>query len=74
MAMMFNYCRVCGSSPYGVGTGRVKDPKRKWFEVWKTITCPACGGDGKAKPPGWPDKKEIERLRPSAMPKSPPKV
>ena len=32
------------------------------------VLCDACGGDGYAKPPGWPDPEEIERLKPKLPP------
>jgi len=68
MAVMFNYCRKCGNSPYSPGCGNVKDPKRGFFKFWKRIPCDACGGDGIEKPKGWPDRKEMEKYRPAPPP------
>ena len=62
--MGVNYCRMCGVNYLSPGCGIIKDPEAPWWKFWKTITCPACGGDGYSKPPGWPDEAEIQRLRP----------
>jgi hypothetical protein len=47
------------------------EPGMKWWQLWKLyrpfVECDACGGDGYAKPPGWPDEKEMAK-----PPKSPP--
>lgn len=62
---MRNWCMVCnGSLMSSDGRSYIRDPNAKWWQFWKVILCPACGGDGLQKPPGWPDKKEIDRLRP----------
>ena len=63
-------CLNCGGDD-GYGSGRVMDPQRRWWQFWKTIPCPACGGDGLSKPPGWPDEAEIARLRPEPPPPPP---
>lgn len=69
--MGVNWCEKCfGKS---LEPGRIPDPDRRWWQFWKTVPCNACGGDGYAKPPGWPDRDEMERLRPS-LPPPPPKV
>jgi hypothetical protein len=60
-----NYCRKCGFNSRRPGFGVIPDPNRKWWQFWKNIPCPDCGGDGFAKPPGWPDKAEMDRLRPA---------
>lgn len=60
----YNYCRKCGFGPDSAGFGTTPDPDRKWWQFWKVVTCDTCGGDGYAKPPGWPDRLEIDRLRP----------
>lgn len=69
--MGINGCRNCGPGAPIRGLGEVPDPGRKWWEFWKTIPCASCGGDGYAKPPGWPDEKEINRLRPKPSPAPP---
>lgn len=62
--MGVNGCRTCGpGSPYR-GLGTVHDPAAPRWKFWKVVDCPDCGGDGYAKPPGWPDEAEIRRLRP----------
>jgi hypothetical protein len=63
--MGYNYCRGCGHTYSKPGIGRLKDPSAPWWAFWRTIVCPECGGDGLAKPPGWPDKAEMARLRPT---------
>lgn len=41
--------------------------------VFRKTTCPGCGGDGRLKPPGWPDEREIRRLIPKGpFPDAPP--
>ncbi|KKL82273.1 hypothetical protein LCGC14_1986440 [marine sediment metagenome] len=70
--MGYNSCRKCGFGSRSPGTGRMPDPQRKWWQLWKTVPCDACGGDGFAKPPGWPDRAEIDRLRPDPPPPPPP--
>lgn len=64
---MVNWCDGCG----GHGSGRVRDPSAKWWQFWKTVPCVACGGDGLSKPPGWPDRDTMRRLRPVAPPAPP---
>lgn len=64
--MRVNICDKCA------GTGWMKDPRAKWWQFWLSIPCDACGGDGQAKPPGWPDQAEMDRLRPPAPPPPPP--
>lgn len=59
---MVNWCNAY--SRYGYGRGSVPDPGQAWWQFWKHIACPACGGDGIAKPPGWPNQAEMDRLRP----------
>ena len=49
---MRNWCRTCNAKGW-VG----------W--LWWPKKCEACGGDGEAKPPGWPDKDAMQRLRPA---------
>ena len=68
--MAVNYCRKCGLSHIRRGSGRVPDPNRGW-RFWKTIVCPACGGDGYAKPLGWPDKERMAQWMPSSLPPPP---
>ena len=63
---MINYCRKCD------GFKTIPAPTRHWWQFWKFVPCDACGGDGIAKPPGWPDEAEIARLRPKP-PAPPPK-
>lgn len=63
--MGYNFCKKCGA------VGRMPDPQRKWWQFWKTVPCDACGGGGFAKPPGWPDCAEMERLRPNPPPPPP---
>ena len=59
--MGWNYCRRCGHSPASPGWGTIADPNRRWWQFWKTVTCPDCGGDGIAKPPGWPDRQKMRK-------------
>ncbi len=66
--MGYNFCQKCGFDAQSPGTGRMPDPQCKWLQFWKTVPCDACGGDGFAKPPGWPDCAEINRLRPTPPP------
>jgi len=54
--MPVRWCPKCGGSRYGPGSGRVPNPNRRWWQFWKTIMCPACGGTGYMKPPGPPPK------------------
>lgn len=54
--MAHNFCRRCGSHAGSSGSGRIADPNRCWWQFWKVILCPDCGGDGYAKPPGYPDR------------------
>lgn len=58
--MMRRWCENCG----GYGRGTVQDPLVPWWKFWRRIDCPACGGDGHAKPPGWPDREKMAELRP----------
>lgn len=51
---MTNWCDTCR------GGGLVPDPARRWWQFWRGVRCAACGGDGRAKPPGWPDRAEDE--------------
>lgn len=72
--MVRTNCMKCKSfvdSPKLPGCGALPDPQRKWWQFWKTVPCDACGGDGFAKPPGWPDLIKINRLRPDPPPKKP---
>lgn len=71
--MGVNYCRVCGSSPRRPGRGWLHDPMYHWLKFWKIIICPNCGGDGYAKPPGWPDEQAMRALRPTPPPPPPAK-
>lgn len=47
----FEPCSVCQEfltlfgSPT-VGSGRIPNPARKWWQPWAKITCPACNGSG----------------------------
>lgn len=66
--MGHNYCRTCGNNSGSPGSGTVPDPSRKWWQFWKRIPCASCGGDGYAKPPGWPDRNEMTRMRPAPPP------
>ena len=61
--MVINWCNKCN----GFGHVRIG----RWWKFSREL-CDACGGDGFAKPPGWPDRKEMARLRPSP-PGPPPK-
>ena len=64
---MFWKCDDCN------GTGRtIIDGTGLWGFFCKYETCYACGGDGKAKPPGWPYPKLMERLIPDPPPAPPP--
>ena len=63
---MINFCSKCD------GFGKIA-ASNHWWEFWKMVPCPACGGDGHAKPPGWPDKVEMKRLRPDPPPPPPPR-
>jgi hypothetical protein len=72
-AMGYNHCRKCGLSSRAPGSGRIADPARKWWQFWRTVECDACGGDGYAKPHGWPDKEAMQRLKPTPPPPPPPK-
>lgn len=69
--MMVNWCKICRGAKT---TGWI--PRWNWLveeirwsfpSLLKYVVkdCKACGGDGYAKPPGWPDEKEMKRLRPS---------
>lgn len=62
--MGVNFCPTCGSSTRCTGSGHIKDPGAPWWAFWRTIVCPDCGGDGYAKPPGWPDPIKMKQLRP----------
>ena len=64
---MRNYCRKCG------GYGQINNPDMSWWKLWDRIECLSCGGDGFAKPPGWPDREEMKRLRPPVPPPPPPR-
>lgn len=65
--MAWRDCETCE------GYGTVPDPNRHWWQFFKTIPCEGCGGDGKSKPPGWPSKSEMKRLKPPPPP-APPRV
>lgn len=58
MTARIKFCDTCRF------VGRIPDPDRAWWQFWKRITCPDCGGDGFSKPPGWPNQAEMDRLRP----------
>ena len=62
---MIRWCLSCA------GSGRISDPNRRWWQWFKAINCPACGGDGRGKPPGWPDEAEMKRMRPKPPPAPP---
>lgn len=47
---MFNACKDC------YGSGKIPAPQRRWYQVWKTIRCDRCEGDGHARPPSRPVK------------------
>ena len=51
---MYNYCRRCGYSPHTPGLGVVRDPRARWWQFWRTVPCPDCGGTGMARPKGPP--------------------
>lgn len=70
--MGYNYCRGCGNNCASPGSGQIHDPAAPWWMVWRTIPCPKCGGDGYAKPPGWPDEAMMRKLRPRLPPPPPP--
>lgn len=53
---MTNWCVQCG------GSGRAWYRKPRWW-LWRRGYCGACGGDGVAKPPGWPDPVKMKRIR-----------
>lgn len=58
------------------GWGYIADPNRGWM-FWRRVKCEKCGGDGRAKMPGWPDPVEMKRLREivyRSPPPPPPKV
>jgi hypothetical protein len=57
--MPWNNCKGCRG--YGT-TG--------W--LWWSKPCEACGGDGRQKPPGWPDREAMARMRPKLPMVSPP--
>ncbi len=74
--MMINWCEACRGAKI---TGWI--PRWEWLVeeirwsypsllkyVVKDINCKACGGDGYAKPPGWPDREAMNRLRPWPLP------
>lgn len=50
--MGVRFCRRCGFTSRAPGCGRIPDPDRKWWQFWKTIVCPECGGDGYSRPKG----------------------
>ncbi len=75
MGVWYNSCRGC--TPAGVrgrapGSGSVAEPGRPCWAFWRRVTCPACGGDGMAKLPGWPDREEMRRRRPKGPLPPPP--
>lgn len=41
-------CSVCCDF---FGNGRIPDPHAKWWQVWKSVECPACDGTGRMRPP-----------------------
>lgn len=69
---MVNWCKACLGAKT---TGWI--PRWNWLVeeikwsfpsllkyIVEDINCEACGGDGYAKPPGWPDKEEMASRRP----------
>lgn len=66
---MINWCRKCNGSGFLGWIPRwewlVDGVIGTWFEQFIAHDCEACGGDGYAKPPGWPDENEMQRLTPS---------
>lgn len=65
---MKNFCRSCdGRGIHGIlprWDWILDGAEGSWLERFVVSDCEACGGDGFAKPPGWPNRDEIERLRP----------
>lgn len=55
------------------GFGSIIDPSRRWGVVWHRLECEKCGGDGIAKPPGWPNADQIRSYRPTPPPLPPPR-
>lgn len=71
--MSYWVCEKCGDCRLWWrcgGRSVIRDPKAPWWWFWGCwITCPACGGDGHAKPPGWPDR--VAECKPSPPPPPP---
>lgn len=74
------YCRRCS------GTGTIRDPRRAWWQLFKTTTCPECHGSGEPVHPlahltpeerqlvlkRGPDPKDLKRLGISLITVRPP--
>lgn len=41
-------CSVCCDF---FGNGRIPDPHAKWWQIWRSVECPACDGGGRMRPP-----------------------
>ena len=44
--MGINYCPTCGFKSDRRGLGMVPAPNRRWWQFWRMVRCPDCGGDG----------------------------
>lgn len=48
--MTIKGCWNCGGDDLGLGCGLVRDPQAKWWQIWRSVTCPACLGSGRREP------------------------
>lgn len=62
--MPTNWCSQCH------GAGKIRDPLVPWWKFWRYIGCYSCGGDGIAKPPGWPNHMTSARVSPPPPPRA----
>ncbi len=77
--MVVNTCRYCSGRGFNGFIPRwgwlieeIAWSLFPWILNHVVADCAVCGGDGYAKPPGWPDREEMERLRPVSPPPPPP--